>query len=116
MPYATDSDVLARVPTLSSVDVTIRELALLDARDRISDLAFGQRTLQAHVYLTAHLLTLWDSTVEGGEAHPVSSLKAGEIAAAYAVVAVGPESYARTKWGREYLAILKAVHNRPVAV
>ncbi len=116
MPYATDSDLLARVPELSSVAVATRELALGDAKDRISDVAFGQRTLQAHVYLTAHILTIWDNTLAGGEMPPVSALSAAEASTSWAVAAVDPESIARTKWGRFYLEIARAVHNRPVAV
>ncbi len=112
MAYATDADLLLRVPVTAGVDADLRAAVLLDARRLINDSnrSYDTRTVPAHCYLTAHILTIVDPGTMGGEAGQVTSLKAGEIAASFAAPSyTTDETLATTKWGRLYMMIRKTV-------
>lgn len=116
MAYATDADLTGRVAEAAAVDVAVRTLALDDAQKRLDDSVIGALTVEAHVYLAAHLIAVRTGAL-GGDSPPVSSKRAGEIAVSYAVGAPGTAwDLSRTKWGRELQSLMSGVAVFPVAV
>lgn len=99
MAYATDADLLARVPPAADVDPAQRAIALEDAAFLVTD--DFDAIVPAHVYLAAHLLAVrlpdWEGG--GGESGPVTSARAGEIAATFASMAAESDLDS-TRWGR----------------
>lgn len=97
MAYATDADLLARVPPAADVDPAYRAVALADAALLVTD--DFDAIVPAHAYLAAHLLASNPDTGMPASGGPVSSAKAGEIAATFAV-APAADDLASTHWGR----------------
>lgn len=116
MAYATDSDLILRVTGAAALDPATRALALSDAMQRLDDTAYGNRAVEAHVYLAAHLLALWTGSLGGASAGPVTSLRAGDIAATFATPGGSADDLARTQWGRAFLEIDRRVVGYPLAV
>jgi hypothetical protein len=109
MPYATDADLLLRVPAAASATSDQRAVALLDSREYIDDEAFGGKTVRAHCMLAAHFLAA-STLIPGDEAGVVSSRSAGEISVGYAVTApASSEDFSSTGWGRKFLQIRATV-------
>lgn len=102
MAYATDADLLARIPAMADVASAQRAFALADAALLIDDSLFGDTAVPAHVYLTAHLLASTPGSGFASSAGPVTSARAGEIAATFAAMAV-TDDLQSTEWGRLFL-------------
>ena len=115
MPYATDADLLARVPAASAASSVARALALADAAAMIDDAQFGGRSVRANVVLAAHYLQL-GGLLPGGEGGLVASRAAGAISVSYAVPTwsadVNP-GLASTIYGRQYLEIVATLVSVP---
>jgi hypothetical protein len=111
--YATDADLLARVPAASAIDAAIRAVALEDAQPMISLSVYGAHATRAHTYYAAHLLSvMYPSTFGGGEGGPITGKSAGEISVSMADVSVAPTTEAApssTYWGRRFLEIQRIV-------
>lgn len=109
--YATDADLLERIPDAASVDAALRANALSDAAVEIDRDLFGDLTLRAHVALAAHFLAVDHGVLGGTGTATVASRSAGEISVSYAVAAPadGEQGYDTTKWGREFTRILRKV-------
>lgn len=87
--------------------------ALACACSQINLECWGDKAQCAHIYLTAHMLTV----ANGGEAGPVNRRKIDKIEESFAAVgtATGLDpSYATTKWGRLYLQLRKSLFIAPV--
>lgn len=87
--------------------------ALACACSQINLECWGSKAQCAHVYLTAHMLTV----ANGGEAGPVNRRKIDKIEESFAAVgtATGLDaSFATTKWGRLYLQLKKSLFIAPV--
>ena len=87
--------------------------ALACACSQINLECWGAKAQCAHVYLTAHMLTV----ANGGEAGPVNRRKIDKIEESFAAVgtATGLDpSFATTKWGRLYLQLKKSLFIAPV--
>jgi hypothetical protein len=87
--------------------------ALACACSQINLECWGTKAQCAHVYLTAHMLTV----ANGGEAGPVNRRKIDKIEESFAAVgtATGLDpSFATTKWGRLYLQLRKSLFIAPV--
>jgi hypothetical protein len=108
--YATDADLLLRIPAASAVAVALRTVALADAETLIDDRSYADRAVPAHVYLAAHLLALQPDSALGGEGGAVTSIKAGEIQTSFSAPSfdVG-ETLSLTKYGRAYIMIRDTV-------
>lgn len=118
MSYASDADLLARVPAASAVASGTRAVALSDAEAMIDDVQFGDRTVRAQCMLAAHYLALLPgSGMTTGESGVATSKSAGEISASYAVnaAAAGDPFLATTVYGRMYLEILNSIVSFPEA-
>lgn len=102
MAYATDADLLARIPSMADVGATQRAFALADAALLIDDALFGDTAVPAHVYLTAHLLASTPGSGFGSSAGPVTAASAGEISATFNAMAVTTDLQS-TEWGRMFL-------------
>jgi len=98
--YATDSDLVARVPATASLTAEQRQTALTDAEEEIDDRVFGGLTLRAHVMLAAHYLQLL-GLIPGGEGGLVTSRSAGEISVSYATPDETGSHY-ETAYGRQF--------------
>jgi hypothetical protein len=103
MPYATDSDLLARVPSAASVDPAQRAVALDDAALLLDETEIGDTLVPAHAYLAAHLLASTPGSGMPSSSGPVSSLRAGEIAATFAVAMPVAGDLSTSEWGRLFL-------------
>ncbi len=114
--YATDADLLARIPDASSVASGVRAAALDDARAMIELASYRDKSVRAHCMLAAHYIAL-DTGLLGGESGPVTAMSAGEISASFAVASTASaEDYARTRWGRAFAEITATVPHSPEAV
>lgn len=115
MAYASDSDLLARVPAAAEIAGATRAAALSDAEALIDDEVFGAKAISAHVYRAAHLLAHWTDKL-GGTSGPVTSRKGGEGAVTYAVpvTVAGEGNLYSTKWGRLFLELQSGVPGVPV--
>jgi hypothetical protein len=88
--------------------------ALACACSQINLECWGAKAQCAHVYLTAHTLTV----ANGGEAGPVNRRKIDKIEESFAAVgtATGLDpSFATTRWGRLYLQLKQSLFVAPVA-
>lgn len=116
MAYATDADLILRIPGASSVDPAVRSAALSDAQNRIDDAMLLDRSVEGHCYVAAHIIAVRTGDL-GGESPAVTSKKAAEISITYAAgAAASVEDLSRTKWGREYMTLLQTVAVYPVAI
>jgi hypothetical protein len=115
MSYATDSDLTARIPGVSAVSSTLRQIALDDAEAMIDDSLFGDRTVRAHCYLAAHYLAaIPGSGFTAGNAGAVTAMSAGEISASYASPTLATEGHhSSTTWGRLFDEIAASVLHSP---
>jgi len=87
--------------------------ALACACSQINLECWGTKAQCAHVYLTAHMLTV----ANGGEAGPVNRRKIDKIEESFAAVgtATGLDpSFSTTKWGRLYLQLKQSLFVAPV--
>ncbi len=100
MAYATDADLLLRVPSSAAVSAPLRAVALADAALLIDDSLFGDTTVPAHVYLAAHLLASTPGSGMPTGSGPVTSARAGEIAATFAGPTGSIDDLDSTEWGR----------------
>lgn len=84
------------------------------AARRLSPRTFGRLYPEAVAYLAAHLLTMSpeDGGAEAASAGPVVSRGAGSLSVSYGAVGglvdVSDSTLAQTRYGREYLAILRS--------
>ena len=99
MPYATDSDLTTRAPPAAAVDPAQRSAALADAALLLDEAEIGDTLVPAHAYLAAHLLASTPGSGMPAGVGPVTSAKAGEIAATYAAAAVASDLDS-SHWGR----------------
>lgn len=113
--YATDADLLVRVPGASAIDADARAAALADAEAMIELDSYRDKTVRAHVALAAHYLTL-AGLLAGGESGPVASRSAGEISVSYTNATVSDAELGLTRWGRMFLEITRSVPHAPEAV
>ncbi len=125
MAYATDADLLGRIPSAATVPtgltsdqwIAARGFALADAMVMIDDERFDQTTTYAHVMYAAHLLACrFPLSALGGEAGPVTSMSAGEISASYAIAAPSEDKLSTTRYGREYDRVAAAITAFPTCV
>lgn len=74
----------------------------------LAPLCWGAKQQAAHVYLTAHFLSIGSGT---GEAGAVSSKAIDRISIGYAATSFDPSdaAFASTKWGRLYLALRSTI-------
>jgi len=117
--YATATDVTARIADASGVDAAIMSVALDDAAAEISLEAYGERALQAHVFLTAHLIACRTGGLGGlGGGGPISAKSfGGGMSVSYAAaVPMDPSTLAQTVWGREYMRIRDSIIAYPMAL
>ncbi len=87
--------------------------ALACACSQINLECWGDKAQCAHIYLTAHMLTV----ANGGEAGPVNRRKIDKIEESFAAVGTATQldaSFATTKWGRLYLQLRKSLFIAPV--
>lgn len=108
MPYATATDLEARVAAACGINPDAVAVALADAEAQIELERYGDRAVRAHVMLTAHYLALGGFIPgEEGESGLVNKAKIGEIEAGYAVApTVADDAWlATTKYGRQFLQI-----------
>lgn len=110
MSYASDADLLARHPELTSVDSDARQLALDDGEPWLSLEAYGDFLTQAHCLLAAHLLTRRGLVTGASADGPASAKRAGEISASFAVMATDPSSWSATPYGRALAELSKRVN------
>lgn len=102
---------LARVPAVfGDLDADAVAVALEDAQEFVSVTIYGRKTPLAHTYYTAHLLASRfpeELASAGGSLAPgpVTSMRAGEISATFAVAASSESSLASTIWGKKFLEI-----------
>lgn len=107
LPIAT-SDALVYVLSGSQLeggDLLIEDI-LASTCSMLGD-CWGNKKSYAHLYLTAHFLTV----AAGGESGPVSSRKIDRIAESYATATPTDPELGSTKWGRLYLALRATVVN-----
>lgn len=116
MAYASDSDLLARVPGAARIAARTRAAALSDAEALIDDEVYGAKAVAAHVYRAAHLLAHWTGKLGGISSGPVTSRKGGEGAVTYAapMAAAGEGNLRSTKWGLLFLELQCGVVGVPV--
>lgn len=118
MAYATDADLILRVPAAVAVASGLRTIALSDAAAMIDDEQFGDRAVRAHCLLAAHYLALMpNSGMTTGEGGLAASKSAGEISVSYAVPQLGDTDpmLATTLYGRQYAQILASLVSVPEA-
>lgn len=115
--YAADADLTARFPETAAVSAALRAFALDDAQVMIDDEVFGLKTLRAHVLLAAHYLAQRGSLSATGGG-PVQSWSAGEMSVTYATAAAefGDPTLASTRYGQEFLLLLRSVPHQPIGV
>ncbi len=101
MAYATDADLLLLVPPASAVAAPLRTATLAAAALLLDEDEIGDTLMPAHAYLTAHLLASTPGSGMPAGAGPVSSMRAGEIAASYAVRPTSGDDES-SAWGRMY--------------
>lgn len=101
MPYATDSDLLLLAPPASGVDVAVRAAVLSAAELLLDEDEIGDTLMPAHAYLTAHLLASTPGSGMPAGVGPITSQRAGEIAATYAAPVVA-DDYGTSHWGRMF--------------
>lgn len=106
MAYATDADLVLRVPATAALTADQRAAALLDAGAEVDDRVVGDSTVLVHCLLAAHHLQL-GGLLAGGEGGVVTSRSAGEISVSYAAPAAGAVGlHGATAYGRRADAIL----------
>lgn len=107
MAYATDADLLARIPAAAALTADQRATALLDTMYEISDRVLGGSTVLAHCLLAAHRLQL-AGLIAGGESGLVTSRSAGEISVGYAAPAGGSAGpHGSTRYGRQFDELIR---------
>lgn len=118
--YATDADLVLRIPATSAASSAQRLAALEDAAAMVRLDAFGDRSLRAHALYAAHLLaTEYEAIPNPGGGGLVSSRSAGEISVSYATT--GPSNsadaqLATSRYGRDFIMIRDGVASEPLAV
>lgn len=116
MAYANDDDLTTRVPSTAALTLAQRETALSDARSMIDDGLFGDKAIMAHVAYAAHLLQL-RGLLAGGEGGLVTARSAGSISVSYAAGGGDFDPLlGSTRFGREYLMIVRTVPHVPIGV
>lgn len=110
---ATVANLKTRCPEFAATATATIELAIADAALQLNTDAWGDTDLSdlAHIYLSAHILKLWDLWAAAGNAPvgAVKSVRAGDLAKAYAVTDVkvtdGDASLSSTAYGREFIRL-----------
>ena len=105
------ADVLLIAPELSAVTDAQWEDVLADVDDEVSVTAFGgqARADRAGKQLAAHLATdRYGTSGGGGAAGPLQSVSVGPVSKTYASPgAVQSSQFGGTKYGREYLRLVR---------
>jgi hypothetical protein len=103
------TDVTNRAPEFASLDPSVIQLAIDDATLQVNRTVFGAKADLATVYLAAHNLSVsYPQYIT--QVAPVSQESVGEVSRSYAVTpqASSFSAYGATKWGREYLRLVRA--------
>lgn len=100
MAYATDADLLLRVPSAADVDPALRAVVLADVALILDDGLIGDTIVPAHVYLAAHMLAWTPGSGMPPSAGPVTAVRAGEISASFAGPTGSVTALDSTEWGR----------------
>lgn len=105
---------LLRNPKFKSLDRKMVEAFLSDAMLEVSEGKWGNLYEKALFALTAHLLTVAQSSsdTDGKPNLPVASESAGQLSVSYAVSAnqtLSDSLYATTSYGQEYLRLQKLI-------
>lgn len=103
MAYATDADLVLRAPPAAAVAAPLRAVALADAALLLDEAEIGDTLVPAHAYLAAHLLASTPGSGMPAGVGPVTSLKAGEIAASFAATPPSAGDLSSSHWGRMFL-------------
>jgi hypothetical protein len=108
---ATVAAIKARCPEFTATATATIDLAIADALAQLNLAAWSEDQADlAHIYLSAHILKLWDLWATAGNA-PAGALKMvkdGDLAKTYAVTDAGTaadSSLASTAYGREFMRI-----------
>ena len=119
MPYASDNDLITRIPATASASSDERALALSDAMAMIDDLRFDDRAIRAHCFLAAHYLVLGGAIADPGGGGIVTSRSAGAISVSYAAPRI-PAGWdpvlSSTRYGLQFLQIASTVAIEPMVV
>ena len=108
---ATVASIKARCPEFTSTATATIELAIADA---LTQLATGSWSADqadlAHIYLSAHILKMWDNWATAGAGSPgaVKSLRDGDLGKTFAVSDVASQADAwlgSTVYGLEFIRI-----------
>ena len=92
----------ARFPQFADVDAVLVDQVLLEAQRRVPPTCLGDRYADAHLYLSAHVLTMTGASHGEG----VSTVKAGSASISYAV-ADGINSLKSTGYGKMYADLIQ---------
>lgn len=108
---ATVASLKARCAEFTSTATATIELAIADALAQLNlDAWSADQADLAHIYLSAHILKLWDSWATAGNA-PAGALKSvrdGDLAKTYAIADAGTladSSLSSTAYGREFMRL-----------
>ena len=111
---ATDSDLLALYPELSTVNSALRAEYLTLTEEMIDIDRFLAKASQAQCALAGHFLALNASSGVSGGA-PIKSKKIDKISASYAVESPpGLEELASTRYGLHYILIERTIFCGPI--
>jgi hypothetical protein len=110
----TVDDVIARVPELADTSSDVFELVLLEAQRRVDTTWLEGDYTTALIYLTAHLASIANQTVESGgdtSSQLITSESLGRISLSYgtggAAAAVSPSGLQATSYGLLFLGLVK---------
>ena len=108
------SEFRIRFPEFSAVLDARIEIFLSDAEEDLSLLAWGKYYDRGVYYLTAHRLTLADST-QTSSTFATNSKSVGSVSIGYAVNA-RDDNYSATKYGQEYLNLKLKIRAVPCLI
>jgi hypothetical protein len=118
--YATDAELLLRIPATATASADQRAAALEDAAAAVGLASFVDQSLRAHALYAAHLLaTEYAAIPNPGGGGLVSSRSAGEISVSYAVAAPSSAADAllmTSSYGRAFLMIRDSISSPAMAV
>ena len=107
----TATNVKARAPEFASLSDATVDIFIADAATRLSSVVWGVYYASAHLYLTAHLLSVSYPNMATASG-PVQSETVGQVSRSYAVSARAVSGSYQTKWGRLYKELSKLVPTR----
>jgi len=106
----TPSDFKTRFPEFGPIPNDRVRIHIDEAARNVSVAAWGQKADDGVLYLTAHLLAVFENDKTATGSGPVTQKKAGEVSASFGFSGEMLESdYSSTKYGRRFKSLLSTI-------